>query len=166
MTRHFIKPSKDNSSPTPASLSEDTVPQTTVMSDILCIHNQLDPTKANSMKRISEVGLSLHLLGCLLTRSTHLRRLTRRSPTHSLLSCLFSRPIKSAKLVSRIISTVIHTMSAIIVPWSIHHFDLERLYQIEHPQIVAQFDEVNEMEQDSSGYWISKPWLKGRWLEI
>jgi hypothetical protein len=43
---------------------------------------------------------------------------------------------------------------------------LERLYQIEHPQIVAQFDEVNLMEEDSIGYWISKVWLKGRRFEV
>jgi ubiquitin carboxyl-terminal hydrolase 48 len=47
------------------------------------------------------------------------------------------------------------------LPISILTSKLERLYQIEHPQIVAQFDEVNKMEEDSKGYWISKPWLKG-----
>jgi hypothetical protein len=32
-------------------------PQTTVMSDILCKHDHLDPAKASNMKRISQVGL-------------------------------------------------------------------------------------------------------------
>ncbi|KIJ69021.1 hypothetical protein HYDPIDRAFT_178940 [Hydnomerulius pinastri MD-312] len=36
----------------------------------------------------------------------------------------------------------------------------ERLYQIEHPRIVAQFDEVCDVGQDEPGYWISKAWLK------
>jgi len=47
------------------------------------------------------------------------------------------------------------------LPISILTSKLERLYQIEHPQIVAQFDEVNKMEEDSKGYWVSKPWFKG-----
>jgi hypothetical protein len=42
----------------------------------------------------------------------------------------------------------------------------ERLYQIEHPQIVVQFDEVNNIEENSGGYWISKPWLKGLAVEV
>ncbi|KII88369.1 hypothetical protein PLICRDRAFT_92113 [Plicaturopsis crispa FD-325 SS-3] len=36
----------------------------------------------------------------------------------------------------------------------------ERLYQIQHPQTVARFDEVNTVEEGSPGYWISKEWLK------
>lgn len=37
----------------------------------------------------------------------------------------------------------------------------ERLYQIEHPRLVAQFDEMCDVQQGESGYWISKAWLKG-----
>src|ERR1700691_3394218 len=47
-----------------------------------------------------------------------------------------------------------------------HPTDLERLYQIEHPQIVSQFDEVNKREEDSKGSWISKLWLKSQGVEI
>ncbi|EGO18657.1 hypothetical protein SERLADRAFT_418842 [Serpula lacrymans var. lacrymans S7.9] len=37
---------------------------------------------------------------------------------------------------------------------------IEKLYQIEHPQAVAQFDEVCDNELDQISYWISKNWLK------
>lgn len=37
----------------------------------------------------------------------------------------------------------------------------ERLYQIEHPRLVAQFDEMCDVQQGEPGYWISKAWLKG-----
>ncbi|KAF8557305.1 cysteine proteinase [Imleria badia] len=37
----------------------------------------------------------------------------------------------------------------------------ERLYQIEHPRSVAQFDEMCDVQQGEPGYWISKAWLKG-----
>ncbi|KAF8843558.1 cysteine proteinase [Paxillus ammoniavirescens] len=37
---------------------------------------------------------------------------------------------------------------------------IERLYQIEHPRLVAQFDEVCDVEQGEPGHWLSKAWLK------
>ncbi|OAX36669.1 cysteine proteinase [Rhizopogon vinicolor AM-OR11-026] len=37
---------------------------------------------------------------------------------------------------------------------------VERLYQIEHPRLVAQVDAVCDDTPDQSGYWISKVWLK------
>ncbi|KAF7969279.1 hypothetical protein HWV62_27809 [Athelia sp. TMB] len=36
----------------------------------------------------------------------------------------------------------------------------ERLYGIEHPQVVARFEEVDEIADDERGFWISKAWLK------
>ncbi|KAK0459838.1 uncharacterized protein EV420DRAFT_1629202 [Desarmillaria tabescens] len=36
----------------------------------------------------------------------------------------------------------------------------ERIYQIEHPRIVRDFEQVSEVGANSFGYWISKPWLK------
>ncbi|SJL00507.1 uncharacterized protein ARMOST_03820 [Armillaria ostoyae] len=36
----------------------------------------------------------------------------------------------------------------------------ERIYQIEHPRIVQDFEQVSEVGPNSFGYWISKPWLK------
>ncbi|TFK30135.1 cysteine proteinase [Coprinopsis marcescibilis] len=36
----------------------------------------------------------------------------------------------------------------------------ERLYAIQHPRTVKDFELVQEAEDDESGYWISKPWLK------
>ncbi|KAH7889396.1 hypothetical protein F5I97DRAFT_1801122 [Phlebopus sp. FC_14] len=36
----------------------------------------------------------------------------------------------------------------------------ERLYQNEHPRIVAQFDHVCDVGQEETGYWLSKAWLK------
>lgn len=37
----------------------------------------------------------------------------------------------------------------------------ERLYQIEHPRLVNQFDQISEVMLDCKGYWISKSWFKG-----
>ncbi|TBU50715.1 cysteine proteinase [Dichomitus squalens] len=36
----------------------------------------------------------------------------------------------------------------------------EKLYQVEHPQLVSQFDDVVALEGDEDGYYISKAWLK------
>lgn len=38
---------------------------------------------------------------------------------------------------------------------------LERMYQIEHPLLVAQFNEKANFGNERSGYWISKAWLRG-----
>lgn len=64
--RHLVKPSQDKSLETAATSQEFPAPQTAVMSDILCQHNYLDPTKGTNMKRISQVGLSLCYFVCLL----------------------------------------------------------------------------------------------------
>jgi hypothetical protein len=37
-----------------------------------------------------------------------------------------------------------------------------RLYNLEHPKLVKEFDEVSELKGDARGYWISKKWLKGQ----
>ncbi|KAG2750640.1 cysteine proteinase [Suillus brevipes Sb2] len=37
---------------------------------------------------------------------------------------------------------------------------IEKLYQVEHPRLVAQFDAVCDETLDQPGYWISKNWLK------
>ncbi|CAL1704590.1 unnamed protein product [Somion occarium] len=36
----------------------------------------------------------------------------------------------------------------------------ERLYQMQHPKDVAKFDEVDYVESEGRGYWVSKAWLK------
>ncbi|XP_006457981.1 hypothetical protein AGABI2DRAFT_115001 [Agaricus bisporus var. bisporus H97] len=36
----------------------------------------------------------------------------------------------------------------------------ERLYIIEHPKLVREFDEISEVDGNASGFWISKRWLK------
>ncbi|KAJ3775406.1 cysteine proteinase [Lentinula raphanica] len=36
----------------------------------------------------------------------------------------------------------------------------ERMYQIEHPRLVAQFNEKANSGNERSGYWISKAWLR------
>jgi hypothetical protein len=65
-SRHLVKSSQDKLSITAAGASQGfPTPQTTVMSDILCEHNRLDPMKATNMKRISQVGLPLH--SCMFT---------------------------------------------------------------------------------------------------
>ncbi|KAG1891149.1 hypothetical protein F4604DRAFT_1876310 [Suillus subluteus] len=37
---------------------------------------------------------------------------------------------------------------------------IEKLYQVEHPRLVAQFDAVCDETPDQPGHWISKNWLK------
>ncbi|KAG2041623.1 cysteine proteinase [Suillus americanus] len=37
---------------------------------------------------------------------------------------------------------------------------IEKLYQVEHPRLVAQFDAVCDETPDQPGFWISKNWLK------
>jgi hypothetical protein len=37
----------------------------------------------------------------------------------------------------------------------------ERLYQVEHPRYVKLVDEVCNVAEGESGYWISKKWYKG-----
>lgn len=37
----------------------------------------------------------------------------------------------------------------------------ERLYQIQHPQVAAEFDEVSRARDDEVGFWISRAWIKG-----
>jgi hypothetical protein len=37
----------------------------------------------------------------------------------------------------------------------------ERLYSLEHPRLVREFDEISEVKGDVPGFWISKRWLKG-----
>lgn len=36
----------------------------------------------------------------------------------------------------------------------------ERLYMIEHPKLVQEFDEVSEVDESTEGYWVSKKWIK------
>ena len=38
---------------------------------------------------------------------------------------------------------------------------VERLYRVQHPQFVSQFQEVGDVDEDSMGFWISKQWLRG-----
>ena len=42
------------------------------------------------------------------------------------------------------------------------HASAEKLYQVEHPRLVSQFDDVVSLEGDEHGYYISKAWLKGK----
>lgn len=58
--KYLVKPTEDQSTATGISeVVEHSSPQTIVMSDIICMHNRLDPAKAGSMKRISRVRLSM-----------------------------------------------------------------------------------------------------------
>ncbi|KAL1744566.1 hypothetical protein HDZ31DRAFT_38456 [Schizophyllum fasciatum] len=36
----------------------------------------------------------------------------------------------------------------------------DRLYQIEHPRLVSQFDDIADVPEGQPGYWISKPWVR------
>ena len=38
----------------------------------------------------------------------------------------------------------------------------EKRYQQEHPRLVSAFNEVCEVALDKPGFWMSKPWLKGK----
>ena len=40
---------------------------------------------------------------------------------------------------------------------------IERLYESEHARVVAEFEQIQEMQDDDElGFWISKQWLKGK----
>lgn len=40
------------------------------------------------------------------------------------------------------------------------------MYQIRHPQDVARFEEVDHVEPEGRGYWISKTWLRGTVIKL
>jgi hypothetical protein len=40
-------------------------------------------------------------------------------------------------------------------------WNLEKLYEIEHPKHTTLFDELSVIDEDEIGYWISKKWCKG-----
>lgn len=39
---------------------------------------------------------------------------------------------------------------------------VEKRYQQEHPRLVSTFNEVCDVALDEPGFWVSKPWLKGK----
>ncbi|KAF9218284.1 cysteine proteinase, partial [Gyrodon lividus] len=90
------------------------------VSDILCDHGGLHPTKANNMKRMSREAYE--------------------------------------KLADSDIGLVRDPQD--VCELCVRVSFIERLYQIEHPRLVAQFDEVCDIEQGEPGYWLSKAWLK------
>ncbi|KAG6851255.1 hypothetical protein H0H93_011691 [Arthromyces matolae] len=53
-----------------------------------------------------------------------------------------------------------HLTESDICDECVQHTFKERLYQIEHPQLVARFDQLSESSVDSTGFWISKAWVK------
>ncbi|KAL4247306.1 peptidase C19 family protein [Abortiporus biennis] len=92
-------------------------------SDIMCEHGQLDPGKANNMKRISKSAYA---------------RIQEED------NCRFVPEFEPSNICAICTDNIF----------------LERLYRVQHPQIVERFDEVSSVEEDEPGYWISRMWLK------
>ncbi|KZT68135.1 hypothetical protein DAEQUDRAFT_340767 [Daedalea quercina L-15889] len=93
------------------------------MSQVLCEHGRLDPSKAGDMK--------------LITQAAHQRIAVEDA-------CRLVPALHPSDVCADCVATL---------------FD-EKLYQIEHPRLVDQFDKVPALGEDEPGYWISKPWLK------
>ena len=131
------------------------------MPDIICEHGALDPQKAHNMKRMSKV-YNCDLIKCCCTR----RFIHFRKHTNELFPMGLTAPCEAprmyAKYVLRSLSRVTSTPCFL---FSNSSYLIERLYQIQHPRIVAQFDKVCDVEADDVGFWISKVWLKGHSIE-
>ncbi|KAI0637029.1 cysteine proteinase [Trametes polyzona] len=50
--------------------------------------------------------------------------------------------------------------TADVCPICVERLFKEKLYQVEHPQLVSRFDDVSAVGDDDDGYYISKVWLK------
>lgn len=139
---------------------EEEAPEEISLSDILCEHDALDPSKASRMKCINEVSAE---------SATRIRKLDRkiRVPMRR-----FWPPDARSHLYSTQATYVQFASQKHIKvrsPWSIERYSgtespqrIEKRYQQEHPRLVSAFNEVCEVTLDEPGFWISKPWLKGK----
>lgn len=136
------------------------VPEEISMSDILCEHGALDPSKASDMKCINEVsaefttkyGKPYHKIRVHTKRSWLLD-----APSHH---C--SIPTTSVQFASRNCTKVRDLRAINRHPDTKFFLCVEKRYQQEHPRLVSTFNEVCEVSLDEPGFWISKPWLKGQ----
>ena len=63
------------------------------------------------------------------------------------------------KFIQRYVAAHFHFDASRCFPTS------EKLYEIEHPRYVKQFDDISLVPEDELGYWISKRWCRG-WFSI
>ncbi|TFY64882.1 hypothetical protein EVJ58_g2344 [Rhodofomes roseus] len=93
------------------------------MSQVLCEHGRLDPSKAGDMK--------------LITTAAHRRIAVEEA-------CELTPALHPLNVCEECVVALFN----------------EKLYQVEHPRLVDQFDSISAVEEDEPGYWISKQWLK------
>lgn len=155
LTKPLAKPEEQKSRS--QSVSGDAEVEVLPTSDILCSHGGLDPRKASNMKRVSRV-------------SEHPRRtlsFTKHSLTQKAYEKLSLRedigPVRSPREVCEICvrESFIGELHCHVARCQLILALAERRYQIVHPRLVTQFDEICDVQQGEPGYWISKAWLKG-----
>ncbi|KAH9934725.1 cysteine proteinase [Fomitopsis serialis] len=122
--------SKDAPEPASSSPTEDHSVDTSewpihviVMSQVLCEHGRLNPSKAGDMK--------------LITTAAHQRIAAEDD-------CELAPELRPSDICEDCVALIFN----------------EKLYHIEHPRLVDQFDQLSGVEEDEPGYWISKQWLK------
>ncbi|EPT06051.1 hypothetical protein FOMPIDRAFT_1034036 [Fomitopsis schrenkii] len=97
--------------------------RTISMSQVLCEHGQLNPSKAGDMKLITGAA-------------------QRRIATEDI--CELVPMLYPTDVCEDCVAAMFE----------------EKLYQVEHPHLVDQFDQIASLEEDDPGFWISKQWLK------
>lgn len=129
-------------------------------SDIICEHGALDPTMSRDMKLLTPVcGVnSIHFIQdeLISPSSIHWIRSLRRPIAHL---TPFPKRLTSVGIASLRFSKVI--LFSFVFPFFDNAWNLEKLYEIEHPKHTALFDELSVIDEDETGYWISKKWCRG-----
>jgi len=155
LAKPFMKPEEHKSRS--QSVSGDAEIEVLPTPDTLCSHGGLHPHKASNMKRMSRVSEnsrhSLRFIKDLLIQKAY-EKLSLREDVG---------PVRSPEDVCEICVKESFTgeLHSHLAPRQLTLVFAERLYQIQHPRSVAQFDEMCDVQQGEPGYWISKAWLKG-----
>ncbi|KAF9454646.1 cysteine proteinase [Macrolepiota fuliginosa MF-IS2] len=105
---------------------------------ILCSHQKLDPAKAKYMKRIKRASPSKTALSALI---------------NNIAQDIYQKMVELTGCRYEDLSSQDVCQECVLLEFN------ERLYNIDHPRFVKEFEVIPEVE-DNSGYWISKKWLK------
>ncbi|KAI0780996.1 cysteine proteinase, partial [Trametes elegans] len=134
ISRHIAKPKKPKATSTP---SPDTAP------DLVPVTEQMEGSTTVSLP-ISEVLCSHSKLDP--DKATDMKII--RAAAHTRIAeedgCVLTPKLTSTD----------------ICPICTERMFKEKLYQIEHPRLVARFDDVAAVGDDEDGYFVSKAWLK------
>jgi ubiquitin carboxyl-terminal hydrolase 48 len=130
-----------------------------LVQEIVCEHGYLDPSKAADMKCINNVSsfcCPLFVLDELIFQTAREKILSYGCEIVPLLTT----EDVCRTCVTRTFEGTGATFMSMFLPADLS-LKLDKLYQINHPLLVANFDEACEVE-GRNGFWISKPWLKGK----